>query len=178
VTNLAREYGDGLYMLAVEEKQEEAWLDELKVLKQCFKQEPDFVRLLGNLSLSKEERLGILDNAFRGHVQPYVLNFLKILCERGALNDFGGCVNRFQELFDHDHNVIQAVVTTGSPMTEDQRKRMLAKLTGMTAKRVTMVEHVDPALLGGVVLEMDGKRYDNSVAHRLETMRRAISGRN
>ena len=78
MTELAREYGDGLYALCAEENLSADMLSELQELKKCLREEPDFFRLLSNMSLSKEERVGILDNALRGQVHPYLLNFLKI----------------------------------------------------------------------------------------------------
>ena len=45
----------------------------------------------------------------------------------------------------------------------------------MTAKKIIMVEKVDPAVMGGVLLEMEGKRYDNTLRHRLDTMRQMLT---
>lgn len=177
MTELAREYGEGLYTLAVEEHQEAQWLGELNTLCACFKGEPDFLRLLGNMALPKEERLAILDQTFRGRLHPYLLNFMKLLCERGILHDFSGCEQTYRQLYNDAHRVVEAVVTTGVALTQDQRDRMLTKLRAMTGQQVSLTEKVDPAVLGGVVLEMNGKRYDNSVAGRLESLRRVISGR-
>jgi len=84
VTELAKEYGAGLYQLAAEENASAQILDQMRTLRGCFKEQPQFLRLLSNMALSKEERVGIIDTAFRGQVHPYMLNFLKILCERGA----------------------------------------------------------------------------------------------
>lgn len=177
MTGLAREYGEGLYALAAEEKLEKQMLDELKTLKKCFRENPDFLRLMGNMSIGKEERLGIVDHALRGQVHPYVLNFLKLLCERGAANEFALCETVFREAYNREHGVIEARVTTGAPLTPEQRARLTARLKKMTAKEVTLKERVDASLLGGVVLEMEGKRYDNSVAARLEKIHEAIAGR-
>ena len=46
----------------------------------------------------------------------------------------------------------------------------------MTGHRIHLKEHVRPEVVGGVLLELDGKRYDNTVKQRLENIRRAISG--
>ena len=79
MTELAREYGDGLYALAEEENISREVLDQLLSLRSLFREQPDFVRLLSNMSLSKEERVQILDSVLRGQIHPYLLNFLKII---------------------------------------------------------------------------------------------------
>lgn len=40
----------------------------------------------------------------------------------------------------------------------------------MTGKRIVLSEKVDPGVVGGVLLEMNGKRYDNTLRHRLEAI--------
>ena len=175
MTELAREYGDGLYALCAEEKLTEDVLPQLQVLKALFRQQPDFCRLLSNMSLSKQERTGILDSALRGQVHPYVLNFLKILCERGALHEFEGCEAAFRESFNRDHAVTEATVTTHDALSGAQREKLMKKLTEMTGKTVHLTEKVDASVLGGVLLEMNGKRYDDTVRHRLEEIRRAMT---
>ncbi len=176
MTELAKEYGAGMYALAAEEKIEKDVLAEMGTLRRCFKEQPKFVRLLSNMSLSKEERLQIIDSTLRGQVNAYVLNFLKILCERGALSEFAGCEEAYRELYNQEHGVVEAHVTTGEKMSDDQRERLIEKLRQMTGKEVVLLEKIDPKVMGGVLQEMNGERYDNTVRHRLESVRRAMVG--
>lgn len=176
MTELAREYGEGLYALCAEENLTEEMLTELQALKALFREQPDFIRLLSNMSLSKQERVSILDGALRDQVHPYLLNFLKILCERGALHEFEGCESAFREGFNRDHAVVEAVVTTSEALSDGQRLKLLKKLRDMTGQTVHLSEKIDPAVIDGVLLEMNGQRYDNTVRHRLEEIRRAMAG--
>lgn len=175
MTELAREYGDGLYALCAEEHIEQDVLAQLHELKSCFHQEADFLRLLGNMSLPKQERVDILDRTLRGQVHPYLLNFLKILCERGALSEFDGCEAAFREDYNRDHGVVEATVTTRLALTDPQRAALMAKLQGMTGREVVLQEKIDPGVKGGVLLEMNGQRYDGTVRHRLESIRQAMT---
>ena len=114
-------------------------------------------------------------SALRGQVHPYVLNFLKILCERGALHEFEGCVSAFTALYNQAHGIVEASVTTGVPLEAGQRTRLIDKLSAMTGKRIVLSEKVDPGVMGGVLLEMNGKRYDNTLRHRLEAIHAALT---
>ena len=175
MTDLAEEYGKGLYDLTEEEHVSEDVLAQLRVLRGLFRDQPDFIRLLCNMSLAKEERTAILDGALRGQVHPYVLNFLKILCERGALHEFEGCVSAFTALYNQAHGIVEASVTTGVPLEAEQRTRLIDKLSAMTGKRIVLSEKVDPGVVGGVLLEMNGKRYDNTLRRRLEAIHAALT---
>jgi len=174
VTELAREYGDGLYALAEEENISKEILEQLLMLKRLFHEQPDFTRLLGNMSLSKEERIKILDTVLRGQIHLYLLNFLKILCERGALNEYEGCLAAFKTLYNQAHGIVEAQVTTAVALDDDQRARMTEKLSKMTGKLVVLNEKIDATLVGGVLLEMNGQRFDNTLKNRLKSIHSAM----
>ena len=174
MTELAREYGDGLYALTEEENISEEVLTQLLSLKDLFREQPDFIRLLGNMSLSKEERVKIIDSVLRGQVHPYLLNFLKILCERGALTEYEGCLAAFKSLYNQAHGIVEATVTTAVALDDAQRARMAEKLSAMTGKTVVLNEKVDASLVGGVLLEMNGQRYDNTLKNRLKSIHSAM----
>ena len=176
MTEFGREYGEGLYALCAEEKLEASVLQELQALKTVFHDNPDFVKLLANMSISKEERVGIVDQTLKSQVHEYVLNFLKLLVERGGMHEFSECAAAYQENYNRDHGVAVAEVTTARPLNEQQRANLLRKLGAMTGKEIVIKEKVDPALLGGVLLQLDGRRYDNTLLGRLNTMKQSISG--
>ena len=175
MTDLCREYGDGLYALCAEEQLTAQALEELQTLKGCFRESPDFIRLLSNMSLPKEERLRILDETLRGQIHPYLLNFLKLLCERGLLQSFPGCEEAFREDYNRDHGVLEAQVTTRLPLTASQRAALTEKLERMTGKKIRLMEKQDASVLGGVLLEMAGQRYDNTLRQRLSALGQALS---
>ena len=71
---------------------------------------------------------------------------------------------------------IEAEVTTARPLDDDQRARLMARLREMTGKDVSLKEKIDPSVMGGVLLTLDGRRYDNTVRHRLQAIRQAMIG--
>ena len=176
MTEFGREYGEGLYALCAEEKIEKDSLQALTALGDAFKSNDQFIKLLSNMALSKEERVKIADDTFRGQIHEYLLNFIKILVERGAMYEFPECVKAYQECYNREHRVVEAEVTTAKPLTEEQKEKLLQRLKEMSGREVVIKEKIDPSILGGVLLQMDGKRYDNSVLYRLKTIRQAISG--
>ena len=160
-------YAQALYSLTKEENCSEAVLQELAVLNESFEQEPKFLHLLSAPNLSKEERCGILDQSFRGKVHPYVLNFLKILTEKGYMRRFSDCCKAFRQLYNEDHGILEVFAYTAIPLTDDQKERLSQKLQAVTGKTIDLINRVDPGCLGGVRLDYDGKRVDDTVSHRL-----------
>ncbi len=164
-------YGESLYALALEEGLTQPIGDQLQALAQSFSEEPGFIRLLSSPNLTKQERCRILDDSFRGKIQPYLLNFLKILTEKGCMRHFGDCCAAYRDCFNRDNGILPVCAVTAVPLTVDQTSQLREKLAGITGKTIDLVNRVDPACLGGIRLDYDGKRLDGTVAHRLDTVR-------
>ena len=172
MTNVGSIYGQALYDLALSEGLAEEIGKQLAVLDRCFTQEaPEFLRLLGAPTLSKEERCKILDDSFRGQVQPYVLNFLKILTEKGYMRHFSDCCHAYQEQYRKDNGILLVNVVTAVPLQPEQVQLLTQKLEKRTGKTIQLQERIDPAVVGGMRLDYDGKRLDDTVANRLASLR-------
>ena len=174
MTQVGSVYGEALYALAVEENASAQIMEELSVLTLSFHAEPDFIRLLGTPNLSVQERLTILDDSFRGKVQPYVLNFLKILTEKGYMRHFFDCCKAYEESYNRDNGILPVTAITAVSLNPAQAEKLTAKLCQITGKQVKLHNRVDPEVLGGVRLTYDGKQLDDTVSHRLDAIRNVL----
>jgi len=175
VTDTAKRYGESFFDLAAEEKIEAQILEELKAVVGIFAAEPDYIRLLSSPKLPKKDRSQLIADAFRDQLHPYCLNFLRLLCDNSLLNEFSGCVEAFRACFNRLHDIVDVSVVSAVALDDSSRSKLIEKLESVTGKKVDLHESVNPALIGGIRLEMDGKRYDGTVARRLETLRSDLS---
>ena len=170
MTEAASVYGEALYALAKDENKSDMMLMQLKALNESFAAEPDFLRLMSAPNLSKIERKEILDTCFKDKVEPYLLNFLKILMEKGYIRQFGSCVQVFRERYNEDRGIMAVSAVTAVPMSDSQKEKLAAKLAGITGKQIDLINTIDPACIGGVRLDYDGKRVDDTIIHRLDAV--------
>lgn len=175
MTEVGNVYGESLYTLAREGNLSEQIGGELAALRGGFRQAPEFIRLLSSPSLTKAERCQILDDSFRGKVHPYVLNFLKILTEKGYMRHFGDCCKAYTAHFDQDNGIVRVTAVTAVALTDSQSARLTEKLSRSTGKQVILHNRVEPGVLGGVRLDYDGQRLDDTVSHHLDAVRELLS---
>lgn len=175
MTETAIHYGDALYDLALEEQQTGEYLTQLDGVWTLFSQNPDYIRLLAEPSVPKQERCRIIDEALRGRIRPYLLNFLKLLCENGLIRQTGDCLSRFRGRYNEDNGILEAVAVTAVPMPDALREKLRARLAETTGKQIDLRVKTDPSLLGGIRLETDGLQLDGTVRSRLDGLRRALS---
>ena len=175
MTEIARMYGGSLYDLAAEEGLETRVLDELDEAAKLIRDDPEYLRLLSTPSIPKKERCALLDEAFRGQVHLYVLNFLKILCEKGTLRELSGCARAYRIRYNQAHGILEATAVSAVPLTEQQRAALHAKLESLTGKTIDLKTKVDAKVLGGIRLDIEGTELDGTVQNRLASLRRDIA---
>ncbi len=175
MTGAGKVYGEALYDLAREECLTAPIRQQLEALEESFSQEPEYLRLLSAPNLSKEERCALLEEAFRGRIEPYLLNFLKILTEKGYILQFRQCCDSYFSRFDREHGILRVTACTAVAMTGPQQEKLTGKLQEITGKTVVLKNRVQPDVLGGVRLDYDGKRVDDTVAHRLSSIQSLLS---
>ena len=174
MTDIVNVYGQAIYDLAKDEGLAEEVLQQMRVLDESFSAEPAFLQLLCAPSVPKQERCQVLDDSLRGQVHPYVLNFLKILTEKGYMRHFSGCCKLFQQQYNWDNGILPVTAVTKLPLSEELRRKLIDKLSGLTGKTIALECRVDPECLGGVRLELDGMQVDGTVRHRLDEMRKLL----
>ena len=171
MTEVGNVYGLSLYQLAKDEALGKTIGEELSVLQEAFQTEPDFIRLLSSPNLTKAERCQILDQSFRGKVHPYVLNFLKILTEKGYMRHFADCCTSYTQQYNEDNGILSVTAVTAVALTDAQREKLTEKLSKLTGKEIQLRGRIDPSILGGIRLDYDGRRVDDTLAHRLDAIR-------
>ena len=167
-------YGQSLYLLAKEEGLEEAILQQVKVLAECFEEQPDYLKLLASHDLPKQERIGILDRDFGGKVHGYVLNFLKLLTEKGYICQFPACCKAYTAEYNADKGILEVRAVSAVALTDAQKAKLTEKLTAMTGKTVELMCRVDAAVLGGVRLQFDGQQMDGTVRSYLQEIENTL----
>ena len=171
MTGAANVYGEALYDLARAEGLTDELLQQLSALQKIFDAEPDFLRLLTAPGISKQERCTVLDDCLRGKAHPYVLNFLKLLTERGYARQFSACAEAYRNRYNVENGILSVTAITAVALKPAQKTQLTRKLTALTGKTVALTNRIDPEVLGGVRLDYDGKRLDDTVQHRLSALR-------
>ena len=174
MTQAANTYAQALYDLAKDEGLGKTILEELAVLKGVFADNPQYGKLLSAPNLPKQERCGILDEAFRGKVHPYVLNFMKILTEKGYVRTFSDCCDAYRSFYNEDNGILVVKAVSAVALSDAQKQKLSDKLTAITGKTIDLQCSVDAAQLGGLCLNYDGKQVDGTVRSRMDAISKLL----
>ncbi len=102
---------------------------------------------------------------------PMVAKMVTLLAGRDRLVLLPELLASFRErVLDHRH-VVRADVTTTTALGADRANAIETSLARVTGRTVTLRTHVDPSLVGGVVVRIGSTVYDGSVTRQLERMK-------
>lgn len=175
MNQIAKNYADALYDLAWDEGLSEELLPQLRGIRDLLRENPDYVRLLSAANLPVAERLGVLDEALKGRVHTYVLSFMKLLLERGHLDQFRDCFVRYRARYSEDHGILQATAVTAVPLSAAMADKLSRRLSQLVGKKIELDNRVDPSVLGGVRLEYSGRALDGTLRQRLASIEKTLS---
>lgn len=175
MTERAGVYGGSLYDLAAEENLTEPIMKDMFEIRTLFRDNQDYLRLLAEPSIKKDERLDMIEKAFGSACERYLVNFIKLLCERGMLGEYEGCCEAYKKRFNADHNIAEAVVTSAVALSSEQLNKLSTKLEQMSGKKISIIQKLDSKVLAGIKVELEGKMLDGTISGRMSTMQRKLS---
>lgn len=174
MSNISRAYADALYEICIEENSLEEIMQQSAQLAEIMAANPEFVKLLNAPTVTKEEKTDLVDKVFFGKINKSLLNFIKVMVERKDTQEINASFADFEKLYNKHNNIEKATATTAVPMSDEQKAKLVAKLNALTGKNVVLTNIVDPACIGGVILQFADVQYNDSVAGKLEILRNQL----
>ncbi|MEM7572389.1 MAG: ATP synthase F1 subunit delta [Bacteroidota bacterium] len=176
---VATRYAKSLIDLALEQNQLEAVKQDMDTLQELVDVR-DFALLLKSPIVTPSKKLSILETILDGRVGDMTKAFIRILVKKGRENVLVDISGAFQDQYKVINNISSVKVTSAVPIDAtvlEQIKQQLVQANS-TEEKIEFSTSVDPTLVGGFVLEFDGKIYDASVAHKLNELRKEFDGPN
>jgi F-type H+-transporting ATPase subunit delta len=174
---VGRLYAEAMLTLAEERGQSEALLDELRELVEFLDQNPKVEHFLSSLMVDEEGRARVLDDLFKSQASELLLDSLQVINRKGRLGQLRAIVESYRAALRDLRGWVDVKVRTAVALDEAQRGRLQEAIAASTGRKPALIERVDRALIGGLVVEFEGKKFDASVASRLQDLSAALLAR-
>lgn len=171
---ISSEYATALFALAIENGKENEYRNALEGILTVISENSEYIDFLASPAIPLKIRLNEVDRAFSSFAPEEVVSFVKVLCERGRIKEITECIEEFARLVDEKNKVSIAKVTSPVELTELQKIKLIEKLEKLSGNRVKLECIVDSAIIGGLMIEIDGKMMDGSVRYRLNDLKEVI----
>ena len=173
--SLSRRYTKALFQLAREAGREEQVGQELDRFHAAYR-DTELQGVLTNPAFDLASRKDVLFEVTKyQQLSQLTVHFLSLLLERDRLAYLSGIVDCYRRLLNEVKGRLQAKVVGASPLEPPMVDRLREVLGGISGKEIVLEQETDPGLIGGVLIELEGKVYDGSVRTQLERMRQRIA---
>lgn len=175
MASVAGRYASALFELATEEGKVGEVEGDLGKFQALCSESADFVRLIRSPVISAEEQEKALSAVLSAAgVGALTVNFFKLLAKNRRLFAASDVVRDFQSLAARARGEVRAEVTAAAPLSDKHVADLKASLKASVGKDVTLVQKVDPAILGGLIVKIGSRMVDSSLKTKLESMKFAL----
>ena len=169
-------YGDALFELAVEQNAVEEYEEEARCLLTVLETNPEFLQMMTHPNIDKEEKLTMVETVFKGRVKAEIVGLIRMVVEKNHFNELAGVFRYYIKRAMEFRGVGIAEVTTPMELSAKKKKEVEDRLLATTEYvSFEMRYHIDPSLIGGMVIRIGDRVVDSSVKTKLETLTRELS---
>jgi F-type H+-transporting ATPase subunit delta len=175
LTQIARPYAAALYELSQSEGSVDAVESSLADVSKLAGESDDFRRFLRSPVISADEKSGAVEAILsRVNLNATVGNFVKVVARNGRLFALPAIIKAFKELAAQGRGEVTAEVTSAAALSAAQLKAHAETLKQKLGKTVTLTEHVDPSLIGGLQVKVGSQMIDSSLKTKLTAIKVAM----
>ena len=173
MNSVASVYASSLFSLAQDEGKLDLIMEEMSELSSVFSENGEYCTLLDSPIVKLSERLSMIDTAF-SDADEYIVNFIKILCEKKCVHLFPACAKHFEKLYNKANNIEKVSVITAVALSDSLKEKLVAKLEEEYSKKIVPEYKVEKEILGGIIIRTENSQTDASVRSRLDAIKAQI----
>ena len=122
----------------------------------------------------KEEKEEIIDKVFSLYGLTHLAPFIKVLSSHHRLSLLNDIVREFATLSNEENGVAEGRIYSASKLSENDRKAVERAFKKKLGKEVSLINIVQPSLLGGIKVALEGKVYDGTLRNKLMTLEKEL----
>jgi F-type H+-transporting ATPase subunit delta len=174
--HIADIYAHSLMDLAGQSRAVEDVESDLDVLAAVLARQPALLEFLASPYFAEPAKCDLVRKVLSGRTHPLTLNLLCVMIDhnRGAL--VSEVIDRYRHLFRMRQGYQTVTVTVAQTMSEPQRDKLRQDLTEAMKTKIDMDVHVDPSIVGGVIIRAGDRMVDNSMRGRLNRVVHRLTG--
>lgn len=171
---LAKRYSEALTEVAKNKNELDTVWTDLQTVEESITSVKEMANFLSHPVIPVFEKKDMVKSVFEGKINNDVLNLLYILLEKNKINLLSTILYCFEESMDEAKNILKVGVVSAAEIDEDLKHKLQEKLESKLNKSVKFDFETKPEIIAGVVLKIQDKVIDGSMAAKLEGFKKAL----
>lgn len=173
-SNIARRYAQGIFQLAQQEHDLDAWRNELAQLEALL--QDDVLRAaFANPAVATPRRME-LALKLAPDLRPESRNLLRLLIEHRRSSEMPAILREFERMADEAAGIVNVALTTAIELDDAEKRRYEKALADRLGRKVRMEYRHDPGLVAGATVQIGDRLIDGSVRTQLDRLRQQLVG--
>ncbi|HPF38043.1 MAG TPA: ATP synthase F1 subunit delta [Phycisphaerae bacterium] len=148
---------------------------QLAEVRQLWNDSPEFAAMMSSAAIDDDARRESIRRAFsENRVDTLILNLMLVLNDRWRAAILPAVCDAFQAKLNARAGRERVQVMSVVPLNDEQREKLKAEVKRLTGFEAILDESVDPALIGGLRVQVRDRLFDLSLRRRLRQMRSAL----
>jgi len=171
---IASRYALALSKIAIETSQVEVYLEASEQLFLFLKSDTTLIHFLGNEFYSKETKFKFLDQTFPVATWFDFHKVLSLLVEKHRIQYLPSILQETIHLLRDALNQQKGIVYSVTPLSAEQILQLQVAMQTHLGHALSLVNIIDPTLLGGFRIDIRGKIFDASIIHKLASLKQQL----
>jgi F-type H+-transporting ATPase subunit delta len=168
---IAKNYAETLLELAQRSGDLRAWGDMLDSIAEAMESDRRLRVFLESPRVSAQRKNEVMQKAYGSQLPRNFLRFLQALVKHRRQMLIPEIAHAYHDLVDQVEGRVHASVTVAREADDADRDLVVKQLSRVLGKQVVPHFHVNPSILGGVIVRVGDTVLDGSVRRRLATLR-------
>ena|GEM_PF-13304 len=171
IAGMAGRYAAALFELAVDGGELDNTASDFNSFGKILDESEDLRRLISSPVFSAEDQqLAISAILKKAGIGGLVSNALQLITKNRRLYAAADIIKAFNAMHARHKGEIEAEVTSAVVLSADQLTELKSTLKSAMGQDVGLKTHVDPALLGGLVVKVGSRMIDSSLKTKLNNL--------
>jgi F-type H+-transporting ATPase subunit delta len=166
----ARRYAEAAFEIAQRDGQLDPWRTDLDTAAAILADEQVAV-IVQNPAMPLPARRELVSRLLAKRVADKPTRLVDLLVSRGRADLLPRVASEYTRLLQRHAGIVPAVVTSAVPLTDAETAAIRTRVEAMAGATVDLRTQVDPAILGGLTIQVGDRLLDDSVRGRLMRLR-------
>ena len=167
-------YAKALFMLGKEKNLLSSIKEDMDYIAAVCNQSVDFKEFLKNPVVQSSKKTQVIKRIFETKISELSLRFLELIVKNKREVFIPMISLNVLDLIRKEKNIKTALLITASELDEkllEKTKKILEKELGT---KVDLTARTSPHIIGGIILQIDGKQYDASIATQIKKLKKEM----
>ena len=171
-SQVGRRYSKAIFEIAEEKNQVKEIYEILNSAMVLYRTDKEFKNFILNPLIDNEQKKSVLNEIF-GKDNSENLNILLYILDKGRMNCIKYIVAEYLKIYYRKNRILDVKATFTKELTDEQKKKLIDKLSQKTGKEINLEIKIDKDILGGGIIKIGDKIIDGSIRRELDNWKKS-----